>query len=63
MSAIGNFFSWLIGSLIMTLWAYLGAFLGIFGNWQSGLDNVLSTMENFSFEAMTVPTGDLTYTV
>ena len=52
MSAVGNLISWFIAYVIMALWYYVGFILGIFGQWQVGLDGIISTMESFAFDDM-----------
>ena len=64
MAWVGNLINWYIGYILMGIWSSIGAFLGIFGSWQVGLDGVMSTFTSFKPEGVSdIYTKDLTYQV
>ena len=49
----GNLFTFWWGGLLLNFWGILGEFLGIFGDWQTGLDAMQQTMTDLKMADMT----------
>ena len=61
---IGNVINWLIAEIIMYIWAAIGMLLGLLWDWQTGLDGVLSVLDDFAFEEMgSTYNGNMSYQV